>query len=159
MEQRTLVKWLKILVLFAAVCGLGLAGGVLPLAGQWLVESYPEFSYCFWPWLIFLWVLSAPCFMALYLAWKIFENIEKDHAFTLENAAHMGRISFLAAADAVVLLVGNVLFWLIGMNHPGILLLCFAVTLIGIGFSVAAEALSHLIRKAADLQDQSDWTI
>ena len=44
MEQRTLVKWLKILVLFAAVCGLGLAGGVLPLAGQWLVESYPEFS-------------------------------------------------------------------------------------------------------------------
>ena len=33
MEQRTLVKWLKILVLFAAVCGLGLAGGVLPLAG------------------------------------------------------------------------------------------------------------------------------
>ena len=78
MEQRTLVKWLKILVLFAAVCGLGLAGGVLPLAGQWLVESYPEFSYCFWPWLIFLWVLSAPCFMALYLAWKIFENIEKD---------------------------------------------------------------------------------
>ena len=53
----------------------------------------------------------------------------------------------------------NVLFWLIGMNHPGILLLCFAVTLIGIGFSVAAAALSHLIRKAADLQDQSDWTI
>ena len=44
MEQRTLVKWLKILVLFAAVCGLGLAGGVLPLAGQWLVESYPECS-------------------------------------------------------------------------------------------------------------------
>ena len=78
MEPRTLVKWLKILVLFAAVCGLGLAGGVLPLAGQWLVESYPEFSYCFWPWLIFLWVLSIPCFWALYLAWKIFGNIEKD---------------------------------------------------------------------------------
>ncbi len=93
------------------------------------------------------------------LAWKIFGNIEKDHAFTTENAEYMGRISFLAAADAVVLLVGNVLFLLIGMNHPGILLLCFVVTLIGIGFSVAAAALSHLIRKAADLQDQSDWTI
>ena len=142
MEQRTLVKWLKMLVLCAAVCGLGLAGGVLPLAGQWLVESYPEFSYCFWPWLIFLWVLSIPCFWALYLAWKIFGNIEKDHAFTTENAEYMGRISLL-----------------IGMNHPGILLLCFVVTLIGIGFSVAAAALSHLIRKAADLQDQSDWTI
>lgn len=98
-------------------------------------------------------------FWALYLAWKIFGNIEKDHAFTTENAEYMGRISFLAAADAVVLLVGNVLFLLIGMNHPGILLLCFVVTLIGIGFSVAAAALSHLIRKAADLQDQSDWTI
>ena len=102
--------------------------------------------------------MSIPCFWALYLAWKIFGNIEKDHAFTTENAEYMGRISFLAVADAVVLLVGNVLFWLIGMNHPGILLLCFVVTLIGIGFSVAAAALSHLIWKAADLQDQSDWT-
>lgn len=157
MEQRTLVKWLKILVLFAAVCGLGLAGGVRHWqdSGWWRAT---EFSYCFWPWLIFLWVLSIPCFWALYLAWKIFGNIEKDHAFTTENAEYMGRISFLAVADAVVLLVGNVLFWLMCESSRN-MLLCFVVTLIGIGFSVAAAALSHLIWKAADLQDQSDWTI
>ena len=159
MEQRTLVKWLKGLVVFAVVCGLGLDGGALPLAGQWMVERYPEFGYCFWPWLIFLWVLSIPYFLVLYLAWNIFENIERDRAFTMENAEYMGRISFLAAADAVVLLLGNVLFFLIGMSHPGILLLCFVITLVGIAFSVAAAALSHLIRKAADLQDQSDWTV
>ena len=159
MEQRTLVKWLKGLVLFAAFCGVALDGGALPLAGQWMVERYPEFGYCFWPWLIFLWVLSIPCFLVLGLAWRIFRNIEQDHAFSTENAEYMGWISFLAAADAVVLLAGNILFLVIGMNHPGILLLSFVVILAGIGFSVAAAALSHLIRKAADLQDQSDWTV
>ncbi len=136
----------------------GTGRSVLPLAGQWLVESYPEFSYCFWPWIIFLWVLSIPCFWALYLAWKIFGNIEKDHAFTTENAEYMGRISFLAVADAVVLFGGKCVVLADWYESSRNIALCFVVTLIGIGFSVAA-ALSHLIRKAADLQDQSDWTI
>ena len=71
----------------------------------------------------------------------------------------MGRISFLAVADAVVLFGGKCVVLADWYESSRNIALCFVVTLIGIGFSVAAAALSHLIRKAADLQDQSDWTI
>lgn len=33
MEQRTLVRWLKLLVIFVAVCGIVLCGGILPMEG------------------------------------------------------------------------------------------------------------------------------
>ena len=64
-----------------------------------------------------------------------------------------------AGADAGILFIGNVLFLLLGMNHPGILLGALLVVFIGVGISVAAAVLSLLVRKAAVLQEQSDLTI
>ena len=159
MEQHRLIQWLKFLVIFAAGCGIVMDLGVLPGVGSWMVDLAPEFGGCFWPWLVFLWVLSVPCYVALWMAWKIFTDIEKDRAFTMENAERMGTISFLAAADAVLLIVGNVVYLLLNMNHPGILLAAFFIALVGIAIAIAAAMLSHLIRKAAKLQDESDWTI
>ena len=100
-----------------------------------------------------------PCYMALWMAWKIFTDIEKDKAFTMENAKRMGNVSFLAAADAVLLVVGNVVYLILHMNHPGVLLASFLIALVGTAIAIAAAMLSHLIRKAARLQDESDWTI
>lgn len=159
MEQHRLIKWLKFLVIFAAGCGIVMDLGVLPGVGSWMVDLAPEYGGYFWPWLAFLWILSLPCYAALWMAWRIFSNIEKDRAFTMENAEHMGTISFLAAADAVLLVVGNVIYLLLDMNHPGVLLAAFFIALVGIAIAIAAAMLSHLIRKAAKLQDESDWTI
>ncbi len=159
MEQHRLIKWLKFLVIFAAGCGMVMDLGVLPGVGSWMVDLAPEFGGYFWPWLIFLWILSVPCYMALWMAWKIFTDIEKDRAFTMENAKRMGNVSFLAAADAVLLVVGNAVYLILHMNHPGVLLASFFIALVGIAIAIAAAMLSHLIRKAARLQDESDWTI
>ena len=141
MEQHRLIKWLKFLVIFAAGCGMVMDLGVLPGVGSWMVD------------------LSVPCYMALWMAWKIFTDIEKDKAFTMENAKRMGNVSFLAAADAVLLVVGNVVYLILHMNHPGVLLASFLIALVGTAIAIAAAMLSHLIRKAARLQDESDWTI
>lgn len=159
MEQRTLVRWLKLLVVFAAVCGIALCVGILPMAGKRLADIYPEFSYCYLPWLIFLWILAVPCFIALVLAWKIFGNIEKDCSFCMENADALQKISYLAAADAGFLFLGNVLFLLLNMNHPAVLLGACMIVVVGIGISVAAAVLSHLVGKAAKLQEENDLTI
>ena len=159
MEQHILVRWLKILVIFMVICGVAICVGALPLAGKELAVKYPEFAYCYYPWLVFLWIMALPCFAALRLAWKIFVNIEKDHSFCMENADYLKNISFLAGADAGILFFGNILFLLLGMNHPGILLGALLVVIIGVGISVAAAVLSHLVRKAAVLQEQSDLTI
>ena len=77
----------------------------------------------------------------------------------MENADALRKISFLAAADSAVLFVGNVLFLLLNMNHPSILLGACIVVVVGIGISVAAAVLSHLVRKAAKLQEENELTI
>ena len=49
--------------------------------------------------------------------------------------------------------------WNMNMNHPGIVLLAMVVVFAGIAVTVAAASLSHLVSRAADLQEQSDLTI
>ena len=45
------------------------------------------------------------------------------------------------------------------MNHPGVLLLSFAVDFAGVAASVFFAALSHLILKAAKMKEENDLTI
>ena len=159
MEQKALAKWLKIILIGVGVCGLIVYGGVIPGYGASLASQYPEFSGRFWPWLIFLWLTGIPCYAALVLGWRVAGNIGKGRSFSQENARLLALISRLAAGDAVFFFVGNVALWLLDMSHPGVVLLSLLVVFAGVAVAVAAACLSHLVRNAADLQEQSDLTI
>ena len=159
MEQRKMVKWLKFLVIFVALCGLILCAVVIPVVGKELSGMSPELGRYFKPWVTFVWLLAVPCFAALVHAWMIFSNIEKDKAFSMENAKHMEKISYLAGADTIALISGNIVLLILNINHPSVFLVFLMIGIIGIGISVAAAVLSHLIQKAANLQDENDLTI
>ena len=159
MEQRKMIKWLKFLVIFVAICGLILCAVVIPVVGKELSGMSPELGRYFKPWVTFVWVLAIPCFAALIHAWMIFSNIEKNKAFSMENAKHMEKISYLAGADTIALISGNIVLLILNMNHPSVFLVFLMIGIIGIGISVAAAVLSHLIQKAANLQDENDLTI
>ena len=45
------------------------------------------------------------------------------------------------------------------MSHPGVALASLLGVFAGVAVAIAAAALSHLVRKAAELQEQSDYTI
>lgn len=159
MEQKTLAKWLKIILIGVGFCGLIVYAAVIPGYGASLVSQYPEFSGRYWPWLIFLWLTGVPCYAALVLGWRVAVNIGQDRSFSLENAKLLAGISRLAAGDAVFFFAGNVALLLLNMSHPGVVLLSLLAVFAGVAVSVAAACLSHLVRKAADLQEQSDLTI
>ena len=159
MEQNTLSKWLKVILLGVALCGLIVYFIVIPVCGTTIVNDYPEFAYCFWPWMVFLWLTGIPCYIALYFGWKIASNIGLDQSFTDDNATLLKWISWLAAGDAGYFFIGNIVLLLMNMNHPGIILLSLLVVFAGVAISVAAAALSHLVQKAALLQEENDLTI
>ncbi len=159
MDQKTLGRWLKIIFAGAGVCGLVVYGGIVPGWGASLVEQYPEFADRYWPWLIFLWGTAIPCYWALVLGWRMARNIGQDRSFCPENARLTAWISRLAAADAAYFFAGNVALLLLEMSHPGVLLLSLLAVFVGAAVSAAAACLSHLVRKAAALQEQSDLTI
>jgi hypothetical protein len=147
------------MIVVVGLCGLLVYTWVIPSLGKMLVWEYPEFSYCYLPWMILICATGLPCYAALAFGWRIAENIGKDRSFSLENAVLLKRIAVLAAADTGFFFAMNLVYWLCNMNHPGIVLMSLLVLVIGIAISVASAALSHLVRKAAKLQEQSDLTI
>lgn len=159
MKQQALARWLKLILVGLAVCGLAVYGWVIPSFGRSLASANPEFAYCYYPWLVFLWITAIPCYLALLPAWKIAASIGADRSFTVENALRLKHISVLAAGDAAFFLVMNAAYLLLNMSHPGILLLSLLVVFAGVCVSVVASGLATLVEKAALLQEQSDWTI
>lgn len=159
MKQKSLSIWLKTITIGMALIGAVLYFAVFPVLGNDTAQQYPEYSHCFYPWLIFLWLTAVPCYIVLIFVWKTAGNIGRDNSFCKENAVMMKNISLLAAIDSAFFFVGNIVYWLIGFNHPSILLASFVVVFLGVSFSVAAAAISHLIYKAADMKEENDLTI
>lgn len=160
MKQTSLSKWLKFIIIGVGICGLIVYALVIPALGQAVAAAENGvFDYCYWPWLIFIWATAIPCYIALGCAWKIAVNIGADKSFSHSNAKLLQWISVLAAGDAAFFFLGNILLLLLNMNHPGIVLFSLIVVFAGVAVAVAAAVLSHLVMKAADLQEQSDWTI
>ena len=108
--------------------------------------------------LIFLFA-SIPCYVILYLGWRVAVNIGKDRSFSLENARHIKLASKIILFDALYFFVVNVCMWRIYVNHPGVILALVFIVFACVVVSVVAAVLSHLVVKAADLQEQSDLTI
>ena len=159
MEQKSLSKWLKLILLGMGICGLAVYLMVVPSFGDSLCSQYPEFAGRYWPWLIFIWVSGIPCYAVLVLGWRIAANIGRDASFSLENARFLRSIAVLAALDAAYVFLGNLAMLFLDMSHPGVVLLSLLVVFAGAAVAVAAGALSHLVRKAALLQEENDLTI
>lgn len=159
MEQKTLAKWLKFVIIGVGVCGLFIFFYLFPYYGQSLAEEYPEFSGAYWPWLIFLWLAAVPCYAALFFGWKIAGNIGNDKSFSTENSKLLLKITWLGATDSFFFFFGNICLLFLNMSHPGILLMAMVVVFAGVAITVAAACLSHLVRKAAKLQEENDLTI
>ena len=156
---KTLSKWLKFVIIGVGICALFIFLYLLPSYGLTAKEIAPEYAFAFWPWLIFLWIAAIPCFAALVLCWMIATNIARDKSFSQENSNHLRWIARLGAGDSAFFFVGNIVLLLCGMSHPGIVLIAMVVVFAGITITVAAACLSHLVKKAASLQEQSDLTI
>ena len=159
MKQTTLSKWLKLIIVGVGICGIIIYAAVVPMLVRAMAEEYPEFSSYQWPWLILIWVTAIPCYIALIFAWKIAVNIGADRSFSVANAKLLKGISLLAAVDSAYFFVGNLIYLLLNINHPSIVLFSLCIEFFGIAISVASAALSHLVMKAAELQEQSDLTI
>lgn len=159
MTQSSLSKWLKVMIIAMALGGLFIYAWVFPSLGREIVQSYPEFAKCYYPWLILLWASGIPCYAVLTFAWKIAVNIGRNYAFTSENGKLFKYIACAAAGDSIFFFVMNVLYLFLNMNHPSIVLCSMVIGLFGGMVFVVSSGLSTLVNNAAALQEQSDLTI
>ena len=159
MSQKSLSKWMKVILFIFGLCVIAIFGLVTPVIGIDLKNENPEFSYAFIPWLVFILIMAIPCYTVLVFGWKIASDIGNDDSFSNTNAKRLRNVSVLALATSLYFFAGNVIFLLLNMNHPGILIASLFITFVGVAISAASAILSYLVKKAAKLQEQSDWTI
>lgn len=156
MDQKSLSKRLKITIIGIAVCALIFYFAVLPYLCQKLLGAK---GISFIIEMVYACISGIPCFIAMLLGYRISANIGNNRSFTKENANLLTKISNLAAIDTIYVFIGTLLLLFLVSADPMVIMLSFVVIFAGLAVSVAAAALSHLVLKAADLQDQSDLTI
>jgi hypothetical protein len=159
MSSKTLGNLMRVSVIAAAMCGLFLVSFVIPSWGQDLISANPEFNGWFWPWLIFAWAFSLPCFAILVYVWKVSGAVIQETVFTVRTANWVKTGAFLLLGDAAFVFLGNVVLLLLNMNHPGILLLCVFGDIFAFALGILAAVLSRYLTKAAVLQEESEGTL
>lgn len=159
MSQKSLSRWLKGILAGIGVCGAIIYLYFIPDMGKIIAAANPEYAYCYIPWLTMLWISAIPCYMVLYFGWRISSEIGKDNSFSMENARYLKFISMLAIIDSGYFFLANMIFLLLNMSHPGVFLMSLFVEFMGVSVAVAAAGLSHLVKKAADIQNENELTI
>ena len=151
--------WLRVSVFFLAVSFSVMYGYIIPFFGREAASAMPEFSLWYWPWFCFLQLTAVPCYIALVLAWKISDQIKNELSFSVKTAGLLKKIAFLAFADAGYFFAGNLLLFFLSMNHPAVFFFSHFIIMTGIVIALAADAMSRFVLKAAELQEQSDYTL
>lgn len=159
MKQTELVKWLKIIIVFAALLGLFLCFVLAPNIGKDTAAMYPEVDYMFWPCLIFIWITAIPFYIALYKGWLMCKEISKDNSFCLDNAKRLKDIGKLALFESIFYFVGMIILLNMNLLHPSIFFMMVFIIFVGISIGIVSFALSHLVEKASELKDENDLTI
>lgn len=159
MKTKTFSALMKISVLIAAIGGLFICIFVIPNFGKSIISSYQEFSGWYWPWLIFTWLVSLPCFILLIYVWKVSDSIKNETVFTLKTAKMVRAGVILLLTDSAFLFGGSIVLLLFNMNHPSIVLLSTVIAIIEVVVSLFGEIVYQYMIKAAILKEESEGTI
>ncbi len=157
MSSKTLCAWVRFAVIAAAICG-GFLCLVFP---SWMKNILSELygtqgSYL---WIGYVLLSAVPCFAVLCLIWRVAGAIRYEKVFTEETAKTIHTAAIWLFSDAIYVFLGNIVLFLMNINHPGIVLCIMAGVLLLIVFGVLAAVLSRYISKAADLQEISEGMI
>jgi len=159
MTSKSLRVLVRTAVVLISICGITACFYFLPSLGNDLVKMFPEYAHSYYPWLIFLWIVAAPCFAFLVLIWLLSSYIRREFIFTYKTARLVKISAMILFYDAAFFIAGNVVLLLIGMNHPMVLLLSVIIAIFGFILAVLTALLSRYLTKAAALQEEVESTI
>lgn len=159
MKQKELAFWLKFILIGAAVCGAIIYLMVIPHLTDYLVRQDSMLEKNVMPWLVMIWVSAIPCYAVLFLGWLVSDNIGKDRSFCDANAKYLKWMSYMAMIDVIYFFAVNGIFLVNDMSHPFVMGIVLLICFVGTAFSVCAAALSHLVMKASEIQEENELTI
>lgn len=153
MNEKSLLNWVRIVIILMAICGIAFNLFLAPLTSTEIgSQGVAIVCQC-----VFQWLISIPCFWVLFIAWKICLGMQNGRLFTFENSILIKQASILLFSSVISFLIGKILFYLLGWNKE--LIVHMIILIIGFTIGVMIMVLSHYIYCAAKLQEESDFTV
>lgn len=158
MNDKLLSALTRIAILIIGICGLLSCLLWIPISiGNGTLQHLPWESLSFLIQYVFHWIVSLPCFVLLFFAWKITSSMNSGKLFLQKNAVYASYASIILAIDISIFLIGNILFSILGWSNW--ILLHILIAVIGLVVSIFMYVLSKYLIRAALLQEESDFTV
>lgn len=154
--NKKLGKSLKLVIIILGILGLGVYAAVIPWSLMTFVETFPEFTGWFTPWLIFLLITALPLYVILALGIKVSKKIESDNSFTFENVRSLKGVAMCLIVEAIYFFLGNVILWVFNMNFPGVIAASVVLCVFVFCIAIAVDILAVLIKKAVEMREENE---
>ncbi len=160
MKQTEMSGYLKVITIGVGVLLLAFVFWFLPLVlEEPLLEAAGETGYratC-----ALIGVSAVPALLCLVRFWGICGSIHEDRSFSGENAGRLKRMSQYMLFDAVLYSGFLVWFFLSGwyLGAPWLIFPVLLAIFISVSLTVLCAALSHLVQKAGEIQEEQELTI
>ena len=90
---------------------------------------------------------------------SVIKNIEHNNSFCNDNVEHMKVIGHCAFIVGILIILGDLFVFVLGLLHPGLLLFSLIIIFIAGAFCVVSYSLSSLIKQAVYIKEENDLTI
>ena len=153
--------FLKIAVILLGVPVLALCIFLVPELADVSVELLPGFVFIKVLVYIVFDASAIPFYFALYQAFKLLRNIDKNKAFSDLSVEALKKIKYCAITISVLHLLALPLFYLFAQadDAPGVVLVGLAVPFASVVIAVFAAVLQKLLQDAIAIKSENDLTV
>lgn len=143
------------LIVSLALGVLVVAGLMLPLAAFQAAESYPEYAYLAWPFLLSFWAACAAALVVLGVAARLVGLAASGQLLSRATQGPLAvAIGGFGAMAVVFLSLNGVLTFVVGQNHPSVFLALLGLGLICLTAALALVAAKGQVARASALADE-----
>lgn len=111
-------------------------------------------AIAFWSQLIFAWLTSIPCFVALVFGFRTTIYAKRDEFFTKKNANIFKMIAAMLFIDSVTFIIGNIVFMFLNWNPFA--LIYYVIGILGIIFALVSYFAYRYLNKATLIKEEND---
>ncbi|BFT72618.1 DUF2975 domain-containing protein [Paenibacillus sp. P36] len=159
--KRGTTLFLKMAVIVIGIPILALCIFLVPKFGDFAGGLYPEITYMKSLVLIDMYAAAVPFYIALYQAFKLLSNIDKNQAFSELSVRGLKKIKYCAITISGLYLLGMPLYYLMArrVDPPFITVTGWVIIFASIVIAVFAAVLQRLLQEAIQIKSENDLTI
>ncbi|MDR1821798.1 MAG: DUF2975 domain-containing protein [Oscillospiraceae bacterium] len=158
MSHKELARYILAAVIGVCVCLALVCTGAM-FFGLRIISAFPAEAERITLWLVFGMLAVIPLIAAAVFGLKAAGLVRADRSFSRQTARLIKRIAVCAFADALYFIAANAVMLLLEFQVPSTLLASAVLILLALSAGAGFAAISRLVAKAAELQEESEYTV